>query len=83
MNTERKTSKVVLSNDFHNTEVTLRGPLNRSRITVLSDGQIKKAYKALCGMDDCQCKTVTGVELDGRHGELDFARVGCYVFEKL
>lgn len=47
---------ITLKNDFHNTEVRLN-PRNEN----LSAWQIKKAYKTLCGMDDCTCSDDMGM----------------------
>ena len=48
---------ITLSNDFHNTQATLRvipeGDL-------LSPSQQRRAEKALCGMADCTCGVVRG-----------------------
>lgn len=51
-----KTMKIKLTNDFHNSEVTL---------TIRQDGtvsynQIKKARKSLCGCNDCLCSGDSG-----------------------
>lgn len=48
--------KVVLSNDFHNTTVTLLVSEGWS----LSPRQRKRAQKALCGMSDCLCSGSLG-----------------------
>ncbi len=56
--------KLILRNDFHNTEVTLRiNPNINSKGThdfTLSTGQVKKANKTLCGIKDCACSGYLG-----------------------
>jgi len=47
---------LTLTNDFHNTSITLR--LNNA---FLSTYQVKKARKALCGSAECLCSGVTGM----------------------
>ena len=42
--------KLTLSNDFHNTEITLNCKDDK-----LSAGQVKRANRELCGMSDCCC----------------------------
>lgn len=42
----------TLTNSFHNTEVTVRTRNGR-----LSERQLRKVHKTLCGMDDCHCNT--------------------------
>lgn len=46
-----KMEKITLTNDFHNSAVTLQANLGEW----LSARQIQKARKALCGMQDCTC----------------------------
>lgn len=50
--------KVKLTNDFHNTSVTLhlKGSAEDMRCGMyLSDHQIKRARKTLCGVKGCTC----------------------------
>ena len=42
--------KITLTNDFHNTEVTLN--VKNGIITV---GQVKRARRVLCGISGCTC----------------------------
>jgi len=48
-------SKITLSNDFHNTEVTVLVKDNR-----LTNRQIDRARRALCGIAGCTCSGATG-----------------------
>jgi len=50
------THSVVLQNDFHNTEVSLRIRGRR-----LSSRQVKKAKATLCPFADCRCSGELGV----------------------
>ena len=43
--------RIVLKNDFHETEVKL----NIRRNNVINPGQLKRAKKQLCGISTCQC----------------------------
>lgn len=47
--------KIVLTNDFHRTSVVL---LLQS--SFLTDAQIKRSWKNLCGIHSCTCSGVTG-----------------------
>lgn len=42
---------ITFTNDFHNTRVRLRASLG----DYLSDSQIKRAARVLCGISDCAC----------------------------
>lgn len=63
---------ITLTNDFHNTEITLNCKNGK-----LSAGQVKKAQKALCGMSDCCCSGDIGYRgkqqdgIDGIEAEID------------
>ena len=53
---------VTLTNDFHNSRVTLRLDVETPytdfpdyQIALLTPGQVRKARKALCGSPDCRC----------------------------
>jgi hypothetical protein len=48
--------RITLKNDFHNTEVRLN-PKNEE----LSTGQVKRAQRVLCGIDDCVCGNTAGM----------------------
>lgn len=53
-----KTMLIVLENDFHNSEVTLRAKIkenSRGKYLYLSAGQVKKSQSTLCGIDGCTC----------------------------
>lgn len=48
---------IELENDFHNTFTKVR-----PKDMMLSPWQVRKVEKALCGMDDCICGTISGGE---------------------
>jgi hypothetical protein len=48
-------STITLTNEFHNSAVTLRPTGNR-----LSPGQVKRAKRELCGIDGCTCSDSAG-----------------------
>jgi hypothetical protein len=51
--------KIQLHNDFHNTNVNIIvSEPNRYGDYKLSDSQVRRIRKALCGMSDCGCGTV-------------------------
>jgi hypothetical protein len=56
---------LTLTNDFHNTSVTLRVKGGH-----LSAGQVARARRELCGVDDCTCSGDVGTRgpqyLEGR-----------------
>ena len=54
-----KRQKVILTNDFHNTSVELMAEVSSGRLW-LSKWQIRKSWKALCGMTGCQCSGYLG-----------------------
>jgi len=71
--------KLVLKNDFHNTEATFRvqhnGEVEIDDIITLSANQIRKSQKLLCGIDGCSCSGELGTraewhELDGEEVKL-------------
>jgi hypothetical protein len=47
--------KVTLTNNYHNTQVTLR-----LKGVYLTAGQVKKSQNALCGIKGCTCSGVLG-----------------------
>lgn len=59
-----KTKAFTFTNDFHNTECTVRAKLNERGEWTLSEGQVKKVYRTLCGIPGCTC----GDEM-GRRGD--------------
>ena len=77
--------KITLSNDFHNTEISLNVKNGQ-----LSAGQVKRAQKVLCGLSDCRCSGDIGYRgrqqdgIDGieakhdRHGNIIGAFVHTY-----
>lgn len=62
-----KKNTITLYNDFHNTEVVLliveRYGLKQKGfyVVALSEGQTKKAKKALCGISNCTCSDSLGM----------------------
>ncbi len=65
--------KITLTNDFHNTEATVI--VNDSMM--LSNSQIKRAQKKLCGMSGCECSNAAGTRgrqylPDGSRFDLSF-----------
>lgn len=55
-----KTKKIVLSNDFHNTEVVVYAKVLGNGDCWISEGQVKRARKALCGIHECTCGDYAG-----------------------
>lgn len=70
--------KLVLKNDFHNSTVTFRVQLDEVKegnIIYLSENQVKKAQRLLCGINFCTCSGELGMrsewyELDGENVKL-------------
>jgi hypothetical protein len=71
--------KLVLKNDYHNTQVTLRvehnGKIEIDDVIELTAGQIKKTQKLLCGIAECLCAGDLGTrgnwhDLDGEEVKL-------------
>lgn len=54
--TEQRRKMITIKNNYHNTEIKIRLPLDG----VLSLRQTRKVKKALCGKDDCFCGIVCG-----------------------
>ena len=50
---------ITLTNDFHNTSVSLRSRGSRSS-QWLSARQVQRARKMLCGHADCRCSGIAG-----------------------
>ena len=48
--------KATLTNDFHNSQVTVRIPEDG----VLSAATTKRVYRELCGSSDCECGGIRG-----------------------
>lgn len=63
-----KTRSITFRNDFHHTTVTLRVSGD-----TLSARQVRRAWKALCGIADCHCSDVLGArgQQEVYHGRLD------------
>jgi len=60
---------VTLRNDFHNTEVDIRVP---NLPYTLSNGQMTRIWRVLCGRNDCKCGGVRGKQdVDIDWGEFD------------
>ena len=47
--------KITLKNDYHNTSVTLI-----TKDNILSETQVKRAKRVLCGIHDCYCSGELG-----------------------
>lgn len=54
--------RITLSNDFHNTEITLHVKDN-----TISAGQVKKARRELCGISGCTCGNDLGMRGKQQH----------------
>lgn len=58
-------SKVTLTNDFHNSSVTLLCEVLQhihSEYTIYpTPSQIRRAKRVLCGVDGCECSGVCGI----------------------
>ena len=48
--------RITLTNDFHNSEVTLN-----VKDSTISAGQVKKARRELCGISGCTCGNDLGM----------------------
>ena len=74
--------KVTLTNDFHNTKVTLNGKeqlsgtLSNRWDVRLSAQQVKKARLALCGMDGCSCSGELGTNGKQNYEDVLYLRDG-------
>lgn len=64
---------VTLTNDFHNTSVRIRcevlSHIHNLSTIYPSVGQIKKAKKALCGIDGCTCSGDAGIRGRQEHND--------------
>ena len=58
MTPKRKETKMILKNDFHNTQATAFPRQGR-----LSKRQLRRLEKQLCGMSDCECSGPGGVRM--------------------
>lgn len=58
--------KVVLKNSFHNSEVTLVVENDQ-----ISAGQVKKAWKTLCGIRGCTCGNSLGMRGENPRVEIN------------
>ena len=63
----RTTKKIILKNDFHNTEVGVMVYFEKS-VAILTRSQTLRVKRILCGMSDCSCGCVRGPQ--GENGEL-------------
>lgn len=68
MKTRSRYKLITLTNDFHNTEVILRckqvfNAMKREYVPVweLSEYQVHRARKMLCGVRDCGCSNEAGM----------------------
>lgn len=46
---------IKMTNDFHNTEVTLRVNVDHNGDAILSCRQVARMSRVLCGIRDCVC----------------------------
>lgn len=53
---------LTLTNDFHNTQVTIRV---RELPHMITPSQHRRIYRALCGMSDCQRGVIRGPQYHG------------------
>jgi len=58
---EHKMIILTLKNSFHNTTCNLRVKETYGISYQLSDGQVRKAWKELCGIKDCTCSNKSGI----------------------
>ena len=63
-------NKLTLTNDFHNTEVTLVPKGN-----LLSPSQVKRSWRTLCGISGCCCCNEAGAR-GNQEVELEFNQDG-------
>lgn len=54
------TKKITLCNEFHNTEINLVAKIDACGNMLLSNGQVSKARRTLCGIDGCKCGDAAG-----------------------
>lgn len=66
-----KTKTITLSNDFHNTAVTVRVPIDEEYPIQLSKSQTRRIENALCGMIECECGGVRGPQEDDDGKRID------------
>jgi len=53
-------TKITLKNNFHNSEIILNAK-EKFEGLFISEGQMKKAKKTLCGIRGCECSNDFGV----------------------
>lgn len=71
--------KIILTNDFHNTRVTLLVEfqfIGGTKHCFLSAGQARKAQQALCGVAGCTCSNDLGTR--GRQHHLEQVLYDCH-----
>lgn len=54
------TTRIRLTNDFHNTTANVVAKLDDKNRWILNPGQIAAACKKLCGFADCDCGGIRG-----------------------
>ena len=64
-------NKIVLTNDFHKTQVVLF-PKLFDKVYWLTAGQLKRSRRVLCGIHDCTCGDHAGTR-GPQDYELDFS----------
>jgi len=70
-------TKLTLTNDFHNTEANVLAEMLPSGNLSINIGQIKSAFRKLCGMSDCMCGDIRGpiTDQDGNEYRMDCCMV--------
>lgn len=70
---------ITLTNDFHNTEVTIRV---RELPHTITPSQHQRIERALCGMSDCRCGTIRGPQYhDDTRLEFEFGDPQLVIYE--
>ena len=68
----KKTIKITIVNPFHNTETFVRVG---STWTQLSQSQMRRVQKVLCGMKDCCCGgAINAYDTRGEHVSFDIVQ---------
>jgi hypothetical protein len=76
----KNVTKFTLRNSFHNTEVNVLVKRQDSGSYALSESQIKRVKRTLCGCSDCTCNWTRGPQQ--WDPEYDFDNVGWTFYPK-
>ena len=69
--------KVTFENKFHNTEITMIPKTNRTHEVYLSEGQLTRLKRELCGSKECTCSGHISPRI-GADGEvIDYKECEC------